>query len=250
MTGVFNLYNVLDKYFNRNNMRIDSAKEVTMELAAAVRGRRSIRKFKPQDVPKSVITEILETARWSPSWGNTQPWTLYVLTGEPLAEFKKMNLQQTLTGVAIASDVPMLEKWPDAMKARYGELGKVVLSVQDIKRDDKEGREKYYKDMVSVFDAPCLILACISRDNLVEYQMLDVGLIAQTICLAAHDKGLGTCLLAAAARYPAEIRKIAAIPDDKKIVVGIALGYPDPSVPLNNFERSRAKLDEIVYWIE
>ncbi len=161
-----------------------------------------------------------------------------------------MNLRQTLTGAAIASDVPMLEKWPDAMKARYGELGKVVLSVQDIKRDDKEGREKYYKDMVSVFDAPCLILACISRDNLVEYQMLDVGLIAQTICLAAHDKGLGTCLLAAAARYPAEIRKIAAIPDDKKIVVGIALGYPDPLVPLNNFERSRAKLDEIVYWIE
>ena len=104
--------------------------------------------------------------------------------------------------------------------------------------------------MVSVFDAPCLILACISRDNLVEYQMLDVGLIAQTICLAAHDKGLGTCLLAAAARYPAEIRKIAAIPDDKKIVVGIAMGYPDPSVPLNNFERSRAKLDEIIYWVE
>ena len=48
-------------------------------------------------------------------------------------------------------------------------------------------------NMVSVFDAPCLILACISRDNLVEYQMLDIGLIAQTICLAAHDKGLGTC---------------------------------------------------------
>ena len=38
-----------------------------MELTAAIKGRRSIRKFKPQDVPKNLITEILETARWSPS---------------------------------------------------------------------------------------------------------------------------------------------------------------------------------------
>ena len=45
-----------------------------MELAAAIKGRRSIRKFQAQDVPKSLITEILEEARWSPSWGNTQPW--------------------------------------------------------------------------------------------------------------------------------------------------------------------------------
>jgi nitroreductase len=221
-----------------------------MELAAAIRERRSIRKFKSQNVPKSIITEILEEARWSPSWGNTQPWYLYILMGRTLAKFKEMNLRQTLAGAPIASDVPMLEKWPDAMKARYGELGKVVLSAQGIKREDKEARDKYYQNMVSMFDTPCLILACISRDNLVEYQMLDIGLIAQTICLAAHDKGLGTCLLAAAARFSAEIRKIAAIPDDKKIVVGIALGYPDPSFPLNNFARERAKLDEFVHWME
>jgi nitroreductase len=172
------------------------------------------------------------------------------LTGTALAKFKEMNLRQTLTGAATASDVPMLEKWPDAMKARYGDLGKVLLSAQGIQRDDKAGRAKYYQDMVSAFDTPCLILACISRDNLVEYQMLDVGLIVQTICLVAHDKGLGTCLLAAAVRYPAEIRKIAAIPDDQKIIVGIALGYPDFSSPLNNFERERAKLAEIVHWAE
>jgi len=221
-----------------------------MELTAGIKGRRSIRKFKSQDVPKSVITELLETARWSPSWGNTQPWSLHVLTGKTLAKFKEMNLKQTLAGADIASDVPMLTNWPDAMKARYGQLGKVVLSSQSIQRDDKEGREQYYRNMVSVFDAPCLILACISRDNLVEYQMLDIGLIAQTICLAAYGKGLGTCLLAAAARYPAEIRKIAAIPDDQKIVVGIALGYPDESFPLNHFERERAALDEFVFWLD
>ncbi len=221
-----------------------------MELTAAIRGRRSIRKFEPRNVPKEVITDILETARWSPSWGNTQPWSLYVLTGKTLQKFKEMNLLQSMTGAPVASDVPMLERWPDAMKARYGQLGKVVLSAQGITRDDKAGRERYYAGMVTAFDAPCLILACISRDNLVEYQMLDIGLIAQTVCLAAHDKGLGTCLLASTARFPAEIRKIAAIPDDKKIVVGIAMGYPDTSFALNQFQRERANLDEFVFWLD
>jgi nitroreductase len=221
-----------------------------MELVAAVKGRRSIRKFQSQDVPKSIITEILDTARWSPSWGNTQPWFLHVLTGQTLKKFKEMNLNQALTGAPISPDVPMLEKWPDAMKARYGQLGKVVLSAQGIARDDKAGREKYYANMISVFDAPCMILACISRDNLVEYQMLDIGLIAQSICLIAHDKGLGTCLLAAAARFPAEIRKIAAVPDNQKIVVGISLGYPDPAFALNTFERERAGLEEFVRWMD
>lgn len=221
-----------------------------MELAAAIKGRRSIRKFQPQDVPREVITEILDVARWSPSWGNTQPWFLNVLTGKTLKDFKEMNLSQTFFGAPVAPDVPMLEKWPDAMKSRYGQLGKVVLSAQGIARDDKAGREQYYASMIAAFDAPCLILACISRDNLVEYQMLDIGLIAQSICLTAFDKGLGTCLLAAAARFPAEIRKIAAIPDDQKIVVGIALGYPDPAFALNNFERERAGLGEFVCWAE
>jgi len=60
-----------------------------MELVNAIKGRRSIRKFQSQDVPKSVIREILDTARWSPSWGNTQPWFLHVLTGQTLKNSRK-----------------------------------------------------------------------------------------------------------------------------------------------------------------
>lgn len=218
-----------------------------MELSHAVRGRRSIRRYKSQDVPIHIIMEIMEEARWSPSWGNTQPWDFYILTGKKLAMFKKMNRLMTLDEEDTDSDVPMPEKWPDYMKVRYQSLGKAVLSAQGIRRDDKDARDKYYRDMVSAFDAPCLILACISRNHPVEYQMLDIGLIAQNICLTAHDKGLGTCLLASVVRYPDEIREMTGIPPDKKIVVGIALGYPDESSPLNAFERERADLDEFVH---
>jgi len=59
-----------------------------MDIENAVRERRSIRMFKPDPVPKEIIGQILEEARWSPSWGNTQPWELYVVTGDILERFK------------------------------------------------------------------------------------------------------------------------------------------------------------------
>jgi nitroreductase len=80
--------------------------------------------------------------------------------------------------------------------------------------------------------------------------MLDIGLITQSICLLAYDKGLGTCIMAATVRYPAAIREIALIPDDKRIIAGIALGYPDPTFPLNNIDRQRAEVAEFVHWVE
>ncbi len=91
--------------------------------------------------------EILEEARWSPSWGNTQPWDLYVLTGKTLAKFKEMNLQQSLAGAAIASDVPMLEKWPDAMKAGMENWAKLFyrlrVSEEKIRKDVKSTLSEY-----------------------------------------------------------------------------------------------------------
>ena len=221
-----------------------------MELGTAVRERRSIRKFKQADVPENLITEILDQARWSPSWGNTQPWEFYVLTGQSLAKFNKMNVEKPAAHEAPSPDVTMPENWPEAQKARYNELGKVVFTALGIKREDKAARSQHYQNMATCFGAPCLILACISRNNVVEYPMLDIGLITQTVCLLAHDKGLGTCLLATAAIYPDAIRKITSIPDDKRIIVGIALGYPDLTFPINHIDRKRADISEFVHWVE
>jgi nitroreductase len=220
-----------------------------MELVKAIRERRSIRKFKAIDVPPGLIAEILDTARFAPSWGNTQPWEFYVLTGQALSKVKEMNMKNPADGVPPSPDVPMPGNWPPVLKARYSELGEVVLTTMGINREDKAARDKYYQGMGSLFDAPCVILACTPRYNVIEYPMLDIGLVTQTICLLAHDKGLGTCIMAMAVLYAADIRKIAAIPDDKRIIIGIALGYPDLTFPLNSFDRKRAEITELVHWV-
>jgi nitroreductase len=140
--------------------------------------------------------------------------------------------------------------WPDAHKKRYAALGKSALEALSIDRDDLEARRSYYADMFYLFDAPCLILICLDKRLSIEYAMLDVGLITQTICLLAYERGLGTCLLANSSRYPELLRDMLPIPEGKNIVIGTALGYPDLDSPVNRFERKRAGLGELVTWID
>ncbi|MBN1548462.1 MAG: nitroreductase [Syntrophaceae bacterium] len=220
-----------------------------MDIKAAVKGRRSIRKFIDKEVPQEIIRDILETARWSPSWGNTQSWNFHVITGEPLARFKQANQQMLMEDLPATPDIPMPESWPDACRLRYNDMGRMLYDSLGIARRDTDARRKLRIKMAYLFDAPCLIVPTIHRENAVEYAMLDIGLIVQTLCLLAYEKGLGTLIMAAAVQYPGLIREIAGIPEDRRIVAGIALGYPDTEYELNNFERKRAKLEEFIHWV-
>jgi nitroreductase len=220
-----------------------------MELEAAIRGRRSIRKFRPDPIPRKLLEDLLETARWAPSWGNTQPWEIYVITGEPLEAFRKANAASMGAAEPLRSDVPMPEKWPEQMKARYMGVGKSVVTSLGLKREDKEGRKQHQLNMAALFGAPCLIVAAVPRDVLVEYAMLDVGLLFQTIVLAAHDRGLGTCIMASSVHYADLLRRHGSIPEDRRIIMGAVIGYPESEAPINQFERQRADMDIFVKWV-
>ncbi len=219
-----------------------------MEIFQAVTTRRSIRRFKPDPVPEPLLREILEAARWSPSWGNTQPWEISVVTGAALDRFRKANRQRLLDGVIPDPDTPMPDAWPEPLKQRYMGVGKQVLTALAIPRGDEEARLRYAGDMFALFGAPCLLLFCVDRSIPREYAMLDTGAIVQTVCLLAHARGLGSCILAASVRYPALIREIIPIPETRAILVGAALGYPDAGAPINQFTRERANPDEFTRW--
>jgi len=220
-----------------------------MELREAVIGRRSIRQFLPQPVSEEMIKDIIAKSLWSPSWGNTQPWEIVVGTGESLAEFKKKNRNALIEGKASATDIPMPQVWPDCNKLRYKELGKSVLGALSIAREDRQARMDHFAWMFTLFDAPAVVIFTLDKTLLLEYAMLDVGLILQTFCLLAHDKGLGTCILAASVMYPEIAREVFSIPETKRLVMGAALGWPDPDAPVNSFERNRGHLEEFVRWV-
>jgi nitroreductase len=67
-----------------------------MKFESVIRDRRSIRRFKPDAVPQELIREILDEARWSPSWANTQAWNIYVVSGKTLERLAHRRGRDTL----------------------------------------------------------------------------------------------------------------------------------------------------------
>ena len=217
-----------------------------MELREAVRQRRSIRQFLAKSVPEEIIREIISDALWAPSWGNTQPWEIVAVTGEALAQFKKENLEAVVSGKPANPEIPIPMVWPERLKSRYQAVGKNLMESLDIARDDKEGRGKFYGQMFYLFDAPALLMLVVDKEVALEYAMLDIGIIQQTICLLAHDRGLGTCIMAASISYPEIVHRILSIPESKRVVMGTALGWPDRDSPVNNFKRVREDIEEFL----
>jgi len=129
-----------------------------MELQEAIRNRRSIRQFLTKPIPEDMIRDLITDSLWAPSWGNTQPWEIVVVTGAKLEAFKKKNKETLLAGQAAQTDIPMPQVWPEAYLNRYKDLGKGVLSSLDIAREDKEARLLHFTRMFGLFDAPALIL--------------------------------------------------------------------------------------------
>jgi len=221
-----------------------------METTTCVQERRTIRKFLSDPVPKDVIEDIISKALWAPSWGNTQPWEFMVVSGTLMEQFKAENRNALMSGAHSKPDIQMPEEWPESLKARYKDVGRTLFDSLSIAREDVEARTNYYGDMFNIFDAPAMLLVLLDKNLLLEYAMLDVGLFLQTFMLLACDRGLGTAALAASVHFPQVARKLLPIPEDKHLAIGAAIGWPDKSEAVNNFQRKRASVEELVTWVD
>ena len=221
-----------------------------MDTREAIKNRRSIRKFLNKQIPEETLHRLISESLWAPSWGNTQPWEFMVITGPVLERFKQQNKNALLSGKKPNPEIQMPQEWPDVMKARYVDVGRSVLDAQSIARKDMDGRLKYYGDMFYLFDATALLLVMLDKSLLIEYAMLDIGLFLQNFMLLAHNEGLGSIALSASVNYPDILRKEFPIPEYKRIVMGVAAGWPDWDAPVNRFTRRRANVDECGIWIK
>jgi nitroreductase len=212
-----------------------------MNVEAAIRGRRSIRKFTSDPVSEETIRDILELAQWAPSWANTQPWNVFVVTGETLEKIRTAYRERAGAKVERAFEISRPRPdWPPELAARTKQLMAARAS------NDGGAAAPTSADF---FCAPCLLLVAIDERLQPEYACFDTGLLVQTVCLAAHGRGLGTCIMAMAVGYPDVLHALVPVAAGKRFVVGVALGVPDLHSPINRFDRPRAGLSEVVSFV-
>jgi len=218
-----------------------------MELLKAIQERRSIRKFKSEPVAKAMLQEILQAALRSPSAINTQPWECWVVGGEIVKQLGQEMYEEGKNGGIPRPDFKLPEVWKETYMNRMRDNGKRLFGLLGIDRQDKEGRRAFALSMYKFFDAPQVIFVCLD-ESLGDYSVFDCGCFVQTVCLLATSRGLGTCIQHSAVNYPDIIRKYVSIPEGKKILVAIAIGYADGGAVINQFRSNREPLENFVHW--
>ena len=218
-----------------------------MNLVEAIRLRKSIRGYKPDAVPKEILRDIMDMAIRSPSGDNAQPWEITVVVGEVLDRIRESNVEQLMSGA-----IPYLglesKPYEGVYRQRQVDVAIQIFQLMGIAREDKEKRAEWMQRGLRFFDAPAGIIVSADSSLHQSHPLIDIGSLLQTICLTALDYGLGTCIHDQGIMFPDVVRKIIGTPQSKRLIMCIAIGYPDWDFPANKLETKRETVDSVVTW--
>jgi nitroreductase len=224
-----------------------------MDINEAILTRRSIRKYKADPVPRKVLEEIIETARWAVSPMNMQPWEFAVLGGEKMKQYKDNLLANTRNNIPDGLDIP--PRAPGETPEPYNSRGAELRATRENYHfpegtpDLEKKKQEYTASTARAFDAPNAIIIYTERSMAgAGFNLASFGAVAQCICLAALKYKLGTCIMGRAVAWPKMIRELCNLPESKAMVCAIAIGYPEADARINNFPRTRANQEEFVTW--
>lgn len=215
-----------------------------------VNGRRSIRGFKPDPVPRALIEEILALAMRTPSSLNTQPWNFTVLTGEPLDRIRQGNTERNLAGVPHSREFRLGEEYGGVHRERQIEIAKQLFGAMDIAREDKAKRHDWVLRGFRQFDAPVSIVVTYDRVLLgSDIAPFDCGAVTTALVNAAWSRGLGCVINSQGIMQSPVVREHAGIPDDQVIQTCVAMGWPDDTFPANAVVSRRKPVSEAARFV-
>ncbi|MCX8205277.1 MAG: nitroreductase family protein [Candidatus Nezhaarchaeota archaeon] len=159
-----------------------------MDVLEAIKSRRSVRRFKPDEVEEWKLREVLEAARWAPSWANTQCWRLVVVKDGKVKE-------------------KLAEAVPEGNRGRRALLEAPVVIALCAER----GRSGFIRGLPG-------------SDKGDWWFMFDAALAAQNLTLAAHALGLGTLHIGWMDTRRAA--QVLGVPEGYELIELIPVGYP------------------------
>lgn len=165
-----------------------------MDAIEMIKERRSVRNFKDEKVDRELMKEIVDIAKWSPSWVNYQVARYTLIDNEEIIE-KIAN--DCVKGFAYNTNTLKNAKGVAVLSFVKGKSGKL----------EQYGIEESANNTWEIFDA---------------------GIACQTFCLAAHAKGIGTCIMGVINED--SIAKVINLPEEETVAALIVYGYPDGEI--------------------
>jgi nitroreductase len=219
-----------------------------LDVYEAVDSRRSVRAFSNEPVPKEVLQRVLAAATRAPSSANLQPWHVYVVSGEPLAELKRRATARALVGdpgdereypmYPIDLVSPYRDRASASAAQRYAALG--------IERDDPARSMKIAALNTDAFGAP-VVLFCYLDQTMGPGQWGDAGMYLQTVMLLLRAEGLHSCAQVMWTMYRKTVSQTVGADDRLILFCGVSVGFEKEDVP--PLRTGRADMAETVSFI-
>ncbi|MDH3283040.1 MAG: nitroreductase [Gammaproteobacteria bacterium] len=219
-----------------------------MDVLEAMQRRASTRAFLDKPVEHATVEAILDAARWAPSGTNAQPWQVVVVAGATKQKISAALLAERVAQHPENPDYSYYPRvWNEPYKSRRIACGLALYQALKIGRDDKDARLQAWNNNYSFFGAPVGLLFFLDR-ALETGSWIDMGMFIENVMLAALGHGLATCPQASIAEYPDIVRQLVNVPDTRALVCGMALGFPDPAAPVNNYRTAREPVKNFTAW--
>jgi nitroreductase len=226
--------------------------EQQQAVDAAITSRRSIRAYLPTPVPRETIEQLLEVAARAPSGTNTQPWKVYVLTGETKQRLSAALLAAHEDPAISAQHVEEYayypREWISPFIERRRKVGWDLYGLLGLTRDNKAGIAAQHGRNYDFFGAPVGLIFTIDR-VMEQGSWLDYGMFLQTIMVAARARGLDTCPQAAFTQYHKLIGEVLQLPANEALVCGMSLGYADRGKIENTLHTEREPVANFVKFL-
>ncbi|MGZ5217484.1 MAG: nitroreductase [Caldimonas sp.] len=222
-------------------------------VEAAITSRHSTRAFLPTPVPRATIEEILAVASRAPSGTNTQPWHVYVLTGESLKSLSNRLVAAYDDPVERAAHTEYYAYYPTEWRSPFIErrrkVGWDLYGLLGIAKADKARMHAQHSRNYRFFDAPVGLMFTIDR-AMQQGSWLDFGMFLQSLMVAARGHGLDTCPQAAFLQFHRIIMPAIGAPANEQLVCGMSLGHRDPGAVENTLVSEREPVSNFARFIE
>jgi nitroreductase len=216
-----------------------------MDLLQAMKERRSTRAFLDKPVEREALERLLFLATQAPSAINLQPWEFVVVSGmekKRLSRLLVKRMKERNISCGPGAKKPLPEHFVERQR---GLLECLLPNLPEDTRFDEfinEGSCNFY-------GAPTAIIITLDK-AFSSARLTDIGIAVGYLVLAGHAMGLGTCPIGIITAFDDDIREQLNIPDEKQVVIGIAVGYRKESSPLNKARSERVPTRDVVKWRE
>ena len=215
----------------------------------ALAQRRSVRAYLPSAPTLELVRTVVDTARWSPSGANMQPWRVIAVAGAARDAVCNLARARIIAGASEEDGYPIYPpKLRESFRERRSRVAAQRFAALGIDRDDSAAREAAILRNYDFFGAPVGLFFITGRE-LGHGQWAHLGMFIQSVALAAWELGLGTCAQEAWAKIRVTLHQHFALPREDIIYCGMALGYADPAAPVNRICRGRTEVDDFATFL-